>query len=165
VEHQHPNFLGPALATVLGEILEGADPDSGWLLNHGDPGLLRSLDRLSAEQASARATETGSSIAAHVEHLRYGLALLNRWSRGEDPFADADWSASWRRPAVSPPEWDLLRSQLRTEGQQWQQSFERLISSTEAELTGVIASIAHLAYHLGAIRQIDREMRGPTADD
>jgi hypothetical protein len=29
------------------------------------------------------------------------------------------------------------------------------------ELSGMIGSIAHLAYHLGAIRQIDREIRGP----
>jgi hypothetical protein len=29
------------------------------------------------------------------------------------------------------------------------------------ELNGVVGSIAHLAYHLGAIRQIDRAARGP----
>jgi hypothetical protein len=32
------------------------------------------------------------------------------------------------------------------------------------ELNGVIASIAHLAYHLGAMRQIDRNIQGPKAD-
>ncbi len=31
----------------------------------------------------------------------------------------------------------------------------------DVELTGMIASIAHLAYHLGAIRQIDKDSRGP----
>lgn len=30
-----------------------------------------------------------------------------------------------------------------------------------SELSGVIGSIAHLAYHLGAIRQIDKSSRGP----
>jgi hypothetical protein len=29
----------------------------------------------------------------------------------------------------------------------------------------VAGSVAHLAYHLGAIRQIDRATRGPTAED
>jgi hypothetical protein len=29
------------------------------------------------------------------------------------------------------------------------------------ELTGLLASVAHLAYHLGAIRQIDKATRGP----
>jgi hypothetical protein len=33
------------------------------------------------------------------------------------------------------------------------------------ELGWLIGSIAHLAYHLGAIRQIDRDARGPTAED
>ena len=33
--------------------------------------------------------------------------------------------------------------------------------ANDVELTGTIASIAHLAYHLGAIRQIDRNVRGP----
>jgi len=28
--------------------------------------------------------------------------------------------------------------------------------------TGMLASIAHLAYHLGAIRQISKSTRGPT---
>ena len=31
------------------------------------------------------------------------------------------------------------------------------------ELNGVIASIAHLAYHFGAIRQIDYSTHGPKA--
>ena len=32
------------------------------------------------------------------------------------------------------------------------------------ELNGSISSIAHLAYHFGAIRQIDRSLRGPSAE-
>jgi hypothetical protein len=31
------------------------------------------------------------------------------------------------------------------------------------EQNGVIGTIAHLAYHLGAIRQIDRSIAGPPA--
>ena len=32
------------------------------------------------------------------------------------------------------------------------------------ELNGVIGIVAHLAYHVGAIRQIDRSLRGPSAE-
>jgi hypothetical protein len=32
------------------------------------------------------------------------------------------------------------------------------------ELSGMIGSIAHLAYHLGAIRQIQRNLVGPRHD-
>jgi hypothetical protein len=35
----------------------------------------------------------------------------------------------------------------------------------DAALKWVTGSVAHLAYHLGAIRQIDRATRGPTAED
>ena len=55
------------------------------VLNGGDTGLLRSLDHLSAAAASAPSAG-GPSIAAHVEHLRYGLSLMNRWAAGENPF-------------------------------------------------------------------------------
>jgi hypothetical protein len=34
---------------------------------------------------------------------------------------------------------------------------------SERELKGVIAAIAHLAYHFGAIRRRDRSIRGPLA--
>jgi hypothetical protein len=33
---------------------------------------------------------------------------------------------------------------------------------TVVEFMGIVASIAHLAYHLGAIRQINKNTRGPT---
>ena len=79
------------------------------MLNTGDIGLRRSLDKLTAEAAS-RSTNDGAPIAAHARHLQYRLSLMHRWAReGGTPFAD----------------------------------------------------IAHLAYHLGAIRQIERNARGP----
>lgn len=164
MEDPNPSLVHRALATVLGEILDGAAPDAGWLLNRRDPGLLRSLDSLTAEQASAVPPGGSSSIAAHVDHLRYGLGLLNRWARGESPFADADWKASWRRLEVSADEWKRLRGQLGEEARQWQDGFGAILQRGEDELTGAIASAAHLAYHLGAIRQIDRATRGPAAE-
>jgi len=36
---------------------------------------------------------------------------------------------------------------------------------TEIELTGLIATVGHLAYHVGAIRQIERATRGPLASE
>jgi hypothetical protein len=101
------------------------------------------------------------SIAAHVDHLRYGLSLMNRWSLGENPFEDADWSASWRTPIVSDSEWRQRRADLRTEASSWQEALRRPREVGEMELNGMLGSIAHLAYHLGAIRQINRTARGP----
>jgi hypothetical protein len=132
------------------------------MLNRGDVGLLGSLDRLSASAVSA-APVGGAPIAAHVDHLRYGLSLLNRWSRGEKPFGDADWTQSWRTTTVSDAEWDRLRADLRGEVTRWLDTLRTPRAVSATELNEVIGSIAHLAYHLGAIRQIDRSARGPSA--
>ena len=157
-------MIGP-LHTVLNELIDGAAPEAAWALNPEDPGLLRSLDKLSAEEASAIPPGGGASIAAHVDHLRYGLNLLNRWSQGEEPFKDADYAASWRRTTVSEAEWRARREALREEAYAWRDAIQRPRDLSEFELTGVVASVVHLAYHLGAIRQINRAARGPQARD
>jgi DinB superfamily len=157
--------LTRALSTLLRELIDGSNPAAAWVLNPEDPGLLRSLDKLSAAAASTVPPGGASSIAAHVDHLRYGLKLLNRWSRGESPFADADYSASWRRVTVTDSEWVLLREQLRAEARTWQEAVRQPRELTNDELNGLVGSVVHLAYHLGAIRQIDRSTRGPSARD
>jgi hypothetical protein len=154
-----------ALQAVFHELVDGAAPDAAWVLNPEDSGLLKSLERLSAEQASATPPGGGASIAAHVDHLRYGLHLLNRWSEGEDPFATANYSESWERTAVSDAEWAARREELRREAYAWREALNRPRELSGFELTGVVASVAHLAYHLGAIRQINRAARGPSAHD
>jgi hypothetical protein len=152
--------IAKTLGTLLAELVDGASKDGGYMLNAGDEGLLRSLEKLSAIEASAR-TQTGSTIAAHVDHLRYGLSLMNRWSQGEDAFATADWSQSWRKVAVTEPEWRQRLTDLRAETTRWLDVVREPRDVDEIELNGIIGSIAHLAYHLGAIRQINQSVRGP----
>ena len=149
------------LTTLLGELLDGPPGREAYMLNGGDAGLLRSLDKLSARDASAVPPGGAASIAAHVDHLRYGLSLMNRWAGGEHPFDSADWSASWRRTSVTDAEWQQLRNDLATEGRRWLDALRTPRDVARPELNGIVGSIAHLAYHLGAIRQIDRAARGP----
>ena len=151
--------LAQTLTTLLGELVDGP-PRFAYMLNQGDVGLLRSLDRLSAQAASA-STDGGGTIAGHVQHLRYGLSLMNRWAAGENPFDDADWSASWKTTAVSEAEWQALRAGLRDEAHRWLAALGTPREVNRIELNGIVASVAHLAYHVGAIRQIDRAARGP----
>lgn len=135
------------------------------MLNGGDVGLLRSLDTLSAAAASAVPPAGGASIAAHVDHIRYGLSLMNRWAKGEqNPWATADWTASWTRTTVNDAQWRALRDALGSEVRAWLDALRVPRDySMQIELNGVVSSIAHLAYHFGAIRQIDRSTRGPAA--
>ena len=159
------NVWHASLASLFGELLDGPSPDAAYMLNGSDPGLLRSMDALSAEAASKPSTFGGGSIAAHADHVCYGLELMNRWSDGEsDPWSSADWTASWRRGTVTESEWSALRERLRKTARRWRQALETPREMSEVELKSVIASVAHLAYHLGAIRQIDRSIQGPKAE-
>jgi hypothetical protein len=148
------------LATLFAELVDGPPGADAYMLNRGDKGLLRSLEALSAREASA-SHEGGATIAAHVDHLRYGLSLMNRWSEGENPFDTADWGASWRRTSVTDAEWRELQAQLAAETHRWLAALRTPRDVNEIELNGIVGSIAHLAYHLGAIRQITRGARGP----
>ena len=153
-----------ALSILLHEIVDGPKGKEAFVLNPGDAGLLRSLDALSATDAST-ITIGGSSIAAHVDHLRYGLELMNRWSNGENPFSEADYSASWRRTTVDDAEWKNRRVQLRDQLRPWMDVVATPRAVNDLELTGIISSVVHLAYHLGAMRQMNSAMKGPKAND
>jgi hypothetical protein len=155
-----PSKLQRTLVTLLSELVDGASAQQNYMLNPGDRGLLAALDDLSPAEASAIGP-SGSSIAAHADHLRYGLSLMNRWSVGENPFADAAWGDSWRRTTVTDQEWAERRRQLRDEVSQWSAALSQPRSVNSMELAAMIGSIVHLAYHLGAIRQIQPALRGP----
>jgi hypothetical protein len=156
--------LHASLAALFSELVDGPSAQAAYMLNSKDPGLLHSLDRLSAAAASSIPPAGGASIAAHVDHVRYGLELMNRWNSGEaDPWSNADWTTSWRRTAVTNEQWAALRNQLQAEVRRWQLALRQPRDLSDVELNGVVASIAHLAYHLGAIRQVDRSIRGPQA--
>ena len=148
------------LDNLFGELMHGVSGAGGFMLNVGDRGLLRSLERVTAADASAL-TRTGSSIAAHVAHVVYGLSLLNRWSKGENPFGDADWAAAWRKTSVTESEWEALRIQLRDQAARWLVVLRTPRGVHDVELSGMIGSIGHLAYHVGAIRQMSVNARGP----
>jgi hypothetical protein len=154
--------ISPSLTQLFSELVDGASaPGGAFILNSGDAGLLGSLDKLSAAQAS-QAIEGGATIAAHAEHLCYGLSLMNRWaSEGGDPFGDATWEAAWKTTAVDEREWADIRERLRDVAHRWLQALSVPRRTAVAELNGMIGSIAHLAYHMGAIRQIAARARGP----
>lgn len=151
-----------ALAHLFAELVDGTNTEGGaFILNSGDAGLLRSLDRISAEDA-ARSTNGGATIAAHAQHLRYGLSLMNRWAaEGGNPFADAAWDEAWKISDVAQPVWDEMRRGLADEAHRWLTVLKTPRDVTDVMFTGMTGSIAHLAYHLGAIRQISRDARGP----
>ncbi|MGQ0647699.1 MAG: hypothetical protein ACT4P7_09000 [Gemmatimonadaceae bacterium] len=153
-----------SLVTLLREVLLGAHSGFPYVLNTGDAGFLASVEELNAAQASAKPGGR-SSIAAHVAHVCYGLSLLNKWSRGDNPFAEANYSLAWKQPHVSEHEWRALLAETRIEAQDWIAATEQPREWDHVTLTGTLSSVVHLAYHLGAIRQLDAQTSGPKAAD
>ena len=153
---------GAVLPGLFRELVDGSGTSpSPFMLNSGDAGLLRSIDQLTAADAS-RSVEGGATIAAHTEHLRLGLLLMNRWAaEGGNPFAVSTWDEAWNISAVDAPQWEDIRRGLREQCARWVQILEAPRQFGAFELNTMIGSIAHLAYHVGAIRQISKAARGP----
>jgi hypothetical protein len=144
-----------ALSKLLVEIFDGPPGNEAYLLNPGDPGLVRQLQSIDAEAASTRPMPGKTTIASHVDHVHYGLTLLNRWAAGEaNPFADADWEASWKRTSVTDDQWRKLRDNLRRQTDTWRKAVASRTAWDDISAAGALSSAAHTAYHLGAIRQI-----------
>jgi hypothetical protein len=154
--------ISASLARLFAELVDGtAGFDGGYIVNTGDVGLVKSIDTLSAADAS-RSTNDGATIAAHVQHERYGLSLMNRWAaQGGNAFADAKWDEAWKIREVDARQWDEIRHGFKDETRRWLDVLRTPREVSETELNGMVASIAHFAYHMGAIRQIHQQARGP----
>ena len=150
-----------ALARLFSELVDGVTGKGGFVLNKTDTGLLRSLEKISAADAS-HSVNDGATIAAHAQHLRYGLSLMNEWvEHGGDPFANARWDDAWKVTTVDASEWQEIQNGLRDEAHRWLNVLRTPRDVNKVEFAGLVSSIAHLAYHLGAIRQLAAAARGP----
>jgi len=157
------NDITRSLTTLFSELVYGAKAPAGgnFVLNSGDAGLLASLDKLSAADAS-RSVHSGATIAAHAQHVRYGLELMNDWAaRGGNPFANAKWDEAWKISAVNDAQWAEIRGGLAHEARRWLEVIGSPRDVSPVELSGMIGETVHIAYHLGAMRQIAASARGP----
>lgn len=143
-----------AIETILTELLDGPSTQGGYVLNPGDAGLLGSLEKLALAEAQP--------VVQHVDHLRYGFNVLNRWQAGQDDaFATADWGPSWRLRIETDKEWSALKAALQDETGKWRASMGHPRQVNEVVENGIVGIVAHLAYHLGAMRQLSPAMKGP----
>jgi hypothetical protein len=143
------------LSNMLTEIFDGPPGQEAYLLNAGDPGLLGQLDTIDASAASKRPMPGKTTIAAHVDHLQFGFAILNRWAGGEaNPWAGADWNGSWRRTVVTEDQWRHVCDGLRQEVEKWRKVVATRTNWDDLSAAAALSTAAHTAYHFGAIRQI-----------
>lgn len=143
---------------VLREACEGGEPGQGTAFldgtradGSGNHGLFATLDALTAAQASV-ATPLGLSVAAHAAHTAYHMEVCVRWEAGErGPF---DWVGSFEPRQVTPDEWDALRGRVRAAYEALRGLAVRTGEWDEDAAAGLAGALAHVAYHLGAVRQL-----------
>jgi hypothetical protein len=145
-----------SILTLFSEAYAGPpDPSSTWFIdNQPDSGILGMIASVSATAASWSSNEQqpGTSIAAHVEHLRWSLANANGALLGE-PY-QANWKESWNTLNADEIEWARLQKELRTEYDALLENLQKQTELPGAYLLGVMALVPHAAYHLGTIRQL-----------
>jgi len=161
-QHWMDGLLG-----ILREAVEGGEPGQSTAFLDGtkadgsvNHGLLATLARLGAGEASR--VVNGTSVAGQARHTALHMEVVVRWERDGDrgPF---DWKGSFHPAEVSTQEWVGLQARVR-------QAYDELVAfaRTQAELPvtgdatgGLAGAIAHVAYHLGAIRQMVKALDRP----
>lgn len=150
--------LTHSIVELLMEAYDGPpDANSPTWFNDNDPnaGIFGQIKPITAVQASKSADDSGNpgtTVASHVEHLRWSLANANGAMRGET--YQSNWKESWNVTVVDESEWDLLRNQLRDEYHTICEGIEKQEILESDYLNGLLALIPHAAYHLATIRQI-----------
>jgi len=138
---------------LIRETFEGARPGEGTQYLDRDSGIVPTVRKLSAEEASQQ-REGRPSIASHLRHMEFHLRVSHEWIAGDH--SRRDWKASFLPHKVTPAEWQALVEQI----QQTRHDFIRVLRSLPADRLVAegagMGAIAHLAYHLGAIRQLLR---------
>jgi hypothetical protein len=153
--NQIDSIFQMAVSKLLTEVFDGPPTAEAYVVNPGDPGLLRQLETMPPATASLQPIPGKPAIAAHVHHIYFGLSMLNRWLAGEEnPWADADFGESWRRTTVTEEEWRSLRQNLRNEAEAWSKAVVDRTKWDDLSAAAALSTVAHTAYHLGAIRQI-----------
>ncbi len=141
------------LLAILREACEGGLPGEGTSFLDGtrdgvNNGLFATLERLAAAQASSDAL--GTSIASHAAHTAYHMEVTVRWVRGDrGPF---DWPGSFEPRVVTDEQWRATCARVRAAYAGVVALAGSVPEWDEDAVGGLAGAIAHVAYHLGAIR-------------
>jgi len=135
------------LLTETFESVQGAYLDQGASLFE----TLAQIDAAGASQPMGNC----ATIAAHVAHTRYYLAVLEDRMFGRD-LSYVNWDQIWNEVSgVDQEEWKRMIADLKA-------TYERIKGHLDDaenweginELSSMLGIIAHSAYHLGEIRQM-----------
>jgi len=136
---------------LLRESFEGGRPGQGTQYLDHDSGVRSTLRRISAAQASQR-PDGRPSIAAHARHMNFQLRAAAEWMQGDR--STRDWPGSFEPQTVTPEEWAQLQEELESSRAELARVLESLSAEKLVDEGAGMGAVAHIAYHLGAIRQL-----------
>ena len=143
------DLLKNNIDAVLDETISDV---KGIFLDRGTS-FTETLSTVSAEEASRTTVDDGTTVAGHIDHVRFYLRVLNNYMDGKQA-GRIDWSRSWLRKGVTETEWDDLRKNLGEDLKNTRKRISEFTDWSDERLGGALAVIAHTALHLGAIRQM-----------
>ena len=143
------DFTG-ALLILFKETFEGMSASAQHVYLARDGNIFTTLGKIDAAQASADINS--NTIAAHSEHTRFYLELLDNYLNRD--LRIIDFKQSWRIKTVSEDEWDELRENMSKIYRKVSETFTKHDEWALDTITVAMGIVAHTAYHLGAIRQM-----------
>lgn len=150
------DFLKSMLALVK-ETFEGTETDFGTMYLDKETSLFSTLEGVDAATASRTIGASDVTIAAHCEHLRFYIDFLNNYLN--ENFEIVDWKESWKTAEVTKKEWNALRGRLHKAYQTVIDTFNDVETWNDHKISGALGILTHTAYHLSAIRQMEKFIR------
>jgi len=134
-------------------LVETFEDVQGAYLDKGTS-FFETLAEITAEQAS-QPMGNCATIAAHVEHTRYYLQVLEDRLLGND-LSYVNWDTIWETVStVSDDEWINMINNLNTTYERVKGHLDNADTwEGERELSSMLGIIVHSAHHLGEIRQM-----------
>ena len=147
------NQFKQSLRTLFTEAVDGPpNPKETWFTsNEAGSGMLGTISKLTSEQASKKPNGAAHSIAEHAAHIAFSFRTGLQYASGD--FSPVDWSKSWETGKLDQARWSAIQNEIRANWQKLLQFMDEKESFTDINsITGFCGTIAHTAYHLGAIR-------------
>ncbi len=144
----------PALLVLLREVFFGVPEGLNytWFVQ-GREAIFPSLAALSAKDAGRVPGPGIASIAAHANHALFALRGVNGNFGFPEP--EGDWESSWVEPRFDEAVWTELQREIQVEYAKLVKGIEDLPAEVEQDLmNSTLATLPHMAFHLGAIRQL-----------
>lgn len=145
-----------SLEVVIGQIINVLDetfiyrkkPWTYYTDNKPDAGFVGLLEGLTAEAVSRPIA--GTSIVSHVHHVVFSLIEAAAYISGDH--SHKDWNES-RINSVNDGEWLQIRDHMRASFLALRNAIRENAAKDILSIGGTVGVLAHMAFHLGAIRQ------------